>query len=198
MLWTICSAHPRLQCGTEMATSSSGLSAAVISSQLGWVCVVAREARLVAASLPSPTKNAAMASCGVTPGAIRREELLEAVCDDLRRYLLGEAVGLGRHPVDVSRHPPFYRRALEVAQEIPYGETRTYGWVAAQAGRPRGARAVGQAMSHNTVPLVIPCHRVVAAGGRLGGFGGGLTLKRALLRLEGVRWQHPASSEADG
>jgi methylated-DNA-[protein]-cysteine S-methyltransferase len=181
-----------------MGTSSGSLSAAVIASQLGWVCVVAHGPRLVATSLPLPTKKAAMASCGISADAVRPGALVEAVCDDLRRYFSGEAVDLARHPVDVSRHPPFRQRSLHATRQIPYGEVRTYGWVAAQAGSARGARAAGQAMGHNTMPLVIPCHRVVAAGGRLGGFGGALGLKRALLRLEGIRWLRSASSGGEG
>lgn len=71
----------------------------------------------------------------------------------------------------------------EVAR-IPYGETATYGEVATRLGRPGAARAVGHANGRNPLPLVIPCHRVVAAGGKLGGYGGGLPLKRRLLSLE--------------
>ncbi len=72
-------------------------------------------------------------------------------------------------------------------REIPYGETRTYGDIARRIGRPTAARAVGAANGRNPVPIVVPCHRVVAAGGKLGGFGGGLELKRRLLLLEGAR-----------
>lgn len=81
---------------------------------------------------------------------------------------------------------PFRRAVLQVAAEIPFGATWTYGEVAARAGSPGGARAVGGAMGANPLPVVIPCHRVVAAGGRIGGFTGGVSLKRALLRHEGV------------
>ena len=178
-----------------MVTSPGTPVAAIISSQLGWVCVVVCGTRVTATSLPAPTKKAAMASCGVPADWIRGAALLEAVCDDMRRYLSGEPVDLARHPVDLSPFPPCYRRALTVARQIPYGEVRTYGWVAARAGRPRAARAVGQAMSRNTMPLLIPCHRVVAARGLLGGFGGGLVLKRALLQLEGLGWDGPACPE---
>ncbi len=69
-------------------------------------------------------------------------------------------------------------------QRIPYGETRTYGEIAQRLGNQRAARAVGAANHHNPIPIVIPCHRVVATGGRLGGFGGGVELKRHMLELE--------------
>lgn len=86
-----------------------------------------------------------------------------------------------RLPEDLS---PFRRDALETVARIPWGETLCYGEVAALAGHPGAARAVGGAMAANPLPLVIPCHRVLAAGGRLGGFTGGLDIKRALLAHE--------------
>ncbi len=88
--------------------------------------------------------------------------------------------------VDWTRVDGFTRRALQVCAKIPYGKTLSYGEVAARAGSPGGARAVGQAMSKNPFPIVVPCHRVLASGGKLGGFSGGLHFKRALLDLEGA------------
>jgi methylated-DNA-[protein]-cysteine S-methyltransferase len=79
----------------------------------------------------------------------------------------------------------FSRRVLSVVRRIPLGRVATYGEVAAAAGRPRAARAVGNIMRTCGLPDV-PCHRVIAAGGRLGGYGGNLALKRALLRAEGI------------
>jgi methylated-DNA-[protein]-cysteine S-methyltransferase len=82
------------------------------------------------------------------------------------------------------RGTPFRRRVWEALRQIPYGETRTYGEIAAAVGKSGAARAVGTANHHNPIPVVIPCHRVVGSGGRLCGFGGGLDLKRRLLELE--------------
>jgi methylated-DNA-[protein]-cysteine S-methyltransferase len=86
---------------------------------------------------------------------------------------------------------PLARTVLEtLASEVPWGETVAYGELAEMSGRPRAARAVGRVMAGNVVPFVIPCHRVIAAGGRIGGYGGGrdaLGLKRWLLEREGVR-----------
>jgi methylated-DNA-[protein]-cysteine S-methyltransferase len=82
--------------------------------------------------------------------------------------------------------PAFTTDVLEAVARIPFGAARSYGDVARDIGRPRAARAVGQAVGANVLPLVIPCHRVLAAHGRLGGFGGGLAWKRFLLRLEGI------------
>jgi len=93
-------------------------------------------------------------------------------------------------PIDFSDVDGFRREALQtLVREVPWGEVVTYGELAALAGRPRAARAAGSAMRNNRVPFVIPCHRVVAAGNRIGGYGRGrnaVALKRALLAREGV------------
>jgi methylated-DNA-[protein]-cysteine S-methyltransferase len=92
--------------------------------------------------------------------------------------------------IDLDGIDGFRRTVLEtLAREVPWGETVSYGELAGMAGRPRAARAVGSAMRNNPIPFVIPCHRVTAAGGKIGGYGGGrnaIALKRALLAREGV------------
>ena len=79
---------------------------------------------------------------------------------------------------------PFHHTVWTELRRIPYGSTATYAEIATRLGNPHAARAVGQANHHNPIPIVIPCHRVVAAGGKLGGYGGGLDIKRRLLALE--------------
>ncbi len=86
-------------------------------------------------------------------------------------------------PLDL-RGTPFQRAVWEQLLQIPFGETRTYAEIARAVGRPSAVRAVGAANGANPVALVVPCHRVVATGGKLGGFGGGLPLKKRLLALE--------------
>lgn len=81
---------------------------------------------------------------------------------------------------------PFQRKVWQELCRIPYGETATYGAIAARIGNPKAVRAVGQANHRNPIPILIPCHRVVAANGRLGGYGGGTDLKIKLLKLEGI------------
>ena len=89
-------------------------------------------------------------------------------------------------PVDLSAGTPFQRRVWRVLDRIPYGRVRSYKWVAARVGGIRYARAVGLALGANHVPIAIPCHRVVAHDGSVGGFTGGLAAKRKLLKLEGT------------
>ena len=81
---------------------------------------------------------------------------------------------------------PFRLRVWEQLQKIPYGQVISYGELARRVGQPNAARAVGGANHHNPISIIVPCHRVIAAGGALGGYGGGLELKRALLKLEGA------------
>jgi methylated-DNA-[protein]-cysteine S-methyltransferase len=88
--------------------------------------------------------------------------------------------------VDLSVGTDFQQRVWKEIAKVPYGKVITYGELAARAGCPGGARAAGQATGSNPVGIIIPCHRIVAAGGRMGGFGGGLPLKRRLLTLEGI------------
>ena len=101
----------------------------------------------------------------------------------LRRYFSGELERF-LYPLDL-RGSTFQIRTWSALREIPLGEVATYGEIADRIGSPRAARAVGQACGSNQVVLFVPCHRVVAAHGKLGGFGGGLKLKKALLRHEG-------------
>ena len=107
------------------------------------------------------------------------------VVHQLRAYFAGERKTFDVH-VDLSRLTTFHRRVLAAASAVPAGEVISYGEIARRIGRPGGSRAVGQALHRNPVPIVIPCHRVVAAGGKIGGYGGGLAIKRRLLRLEGA------------
>jgi methylated-DNA-[protein]-cysteine S-methyltransferase len=89
-------------------------------------------------------------------------------------------------PVDLRLARDFGRTVLQELARVPYGELTTYGTLAARAGHPRAARAVGTVMNRNPVPIVLPCHRVVGSTGALVGYGGGLERKRALLELEGA------------
>jgi methylated-DNA-[protein]-cysteine S-methyltransferase len=103
--------------------------------------------------------------------------------------LRGEPMDLADVALDMSRVPPFDRRVYEVARTIPAGETLGYGEIAARLGDPAWARGVGRALARNPFALVVPCHRVLAAGGGIGGFSarGGVATKRRLLALEGGR-----------
>src|SRR5262245_17650821 len=107
----------------------------------------------------------------------------------LERYFAGKRVDFAPVAVDLEGIAPFYRRVYDAARGIAWGETATYGELARRAGSPGAARGVGQAMSRNPVPVIIPCHRILASGNKVGGFSafGGTSAKERLLALEGVR-----------
>jgi O-6-methylguanine DNA methyltransferase len=116
---------------------------------------------------------------------IEEPQRLAEVCRQLDEYFAGAR----RHfdlPLDL-RGPEFHRRCWQALLRIPYGETWSYAQLAAEVGSPRASRAVGQANHHNPVAIIVPCHRVIASGGGLGGYGGGLEAKQFLLNLEGAR-----------
>ncbi|HOO77796.1 MAG TPA: MGMT family protein [bacterium] len=98
---------------------------------------------------------------------------------------------LGAGPADTAGSSEFRRRVWAAAAAIPFGQTRSYGWVASKAGKPRAARAVGGALHANPVPLLVPCHRVIRADGELGGFGRGRAWKIFLLRFEADNREKP-------
>ncbi|WFE63113.1 methylated-DNA--[protein]-cysteine S-methyltransferase [Micromonospora sp. WMMD714] len=102
---------------------------------------------------------------------------------ELRAYFAGELTGF-TVPVAAPRGSEFERAVWQEMTRIPYGETLTYGEVARRVGDPGAARAVGVACNRNPVPVIVPCHRIVGAGGKLVGFGGGLPRKVTLLELE--------------
>lgn len=122
-----------------------------------------------------------------TGGLVRAAEPVAAAMRQVRLYLLGRTQQLDL-PVDLSHITPFQRRVLEATRRVPRGQVRTYAQIARQIGQPKAVRAVGQALRRNPIPIVVPCHRVVASDGTLGGYGGNLRDQRKvdLLRLEGV------------
>ncbi|HEV2563925.1 MAG TPA: methylated-DNA--[protein]-cysteine S-methyltransferase [Microvirga sp.] len=113
---------------------------------------------------------------------------IQGVIADVTALLAGEARDLSAVPLDMDGVPDFDRRVYEVARSIPPGRVLTYGEIAARLGSDN-TRAIGQALGRNPIAVIVPCHRVVAAGGKLGGFSanGGATTKRRLLAIEGAR-----------
>ncbi len=156
-----------------------------IESPLGELRVAATRSGIVKVGFPTgPRSDFNAWLMQRVPGAERVETVavLEEACLQLRAYFAG---GLREFklPLDL-RGSDFQLRVWEALARIPFGETRTYGEIAAALGRPGASRAVGAASGANPLPIVLPCHRVVAASGRLGGFGGGLAAKRFLLAFE--------------
>jgi methylated-DNA-[protein]-cysteine S-methyltransferase len=176
-----------------MSTEATSVHHHVFDTAIG-PCGVAWSARgLVAVQLPEKDRAATerrLAAKAESGGAAAPPPWVATLVADIARYLAGEPVDFAAVAVDLSGLDPFRRRLYETMRSLAWGETTTYGELARQLGSSdwEGAREVGEAMGRNPVPVVIPCHRVLAAGGKLGGFSahGGAATKAKLLALEGV------------
>ncbi|HLK26239.1 MAG TPA: methylated-DNA--[protein]-cysteine S-methyltransferase [Caulobacteraceae bacterium] len=170
----------------------------IFSTPIG-ACAVAWGARaLTAVQLPEGSELAARArlyrrfpnaSESKAPPPFVRDAI-----DGIRALLDGEQRDLSHVPIDEEGLSAFQRRVTGVARAIPPGQTMTYGEIAQRLGEPNAAREVGDAMGRNPFPIVVPCHRVLAAGGKLGGFSarGGAATKLRLLEIEGAEIGEPA------
>jgi methylated-DNA-[protein]-cysteine S-methyltransferase len=159
-------------------------------------CGVAWSQRgLVSIQLPEETPEAtrerlwARSELPDDGGATKPPASVRNAIERIVRHLEGKDADLDSIPLDLEGLPPFHRKVYEAARRITRGEIRSYGDIANDAGSPNGARAVGQAMAKNPLPIVVPCHRVIAAGGKPGGFTspGGLDTKARLLAIEGAK-----------
>jgi methylated-DNA-[protein]-cysteine S-methyltransferase len=174
------------------------VSYVLFKTPVGHCALAWNAAGLVAVQLPERSAAATRAclrrrfpgACATSPPRRVRQAVAA-----IERLLRGGRDTLATISLDLSRCSPFHRRVYEIARTIPAGETWTYGALAARAGSPGAARAVGQAMARNPFPLVVPCHRVTGAQGWAGGFSahGGVSTKFRLLRIEGARAGLPAS-----
>ncbi|MEP9388945.1 methylated-DNA--[protein]-cysteine S-methyltransferase [Mesorhizobium sp. KR9-304] len=178
-------------------TSSTPIGHAVFETALGFVgiawngigltrlCLFQRERAAVERRLEkhAPSGDAAGRHEGEQPPWV--VDLIR----DVKAYAVGEEIDFSRVPVDLSGIDDFNRAIYEAARKLRFGETTTYGELAKRAGQAGLPRETGQALGANPVPLVIPCHRILAAGGKIGGFSapGGSTTKEKMLALEGVR-----------
>ena len=113
---------------------------------------------------------------------------MQKVIDRVLALLAGDAVDLGDVPLDFGAAPEFHKRAYEIARKIPAGQTMTYGEIAKRLGVPHESREVGQALGKNPIAIIVPCHRVLGADGKMGGFSanGGVSTKRRMLEIEGA------------
>jgi methylated-DNA-[protein]-cysteine S-methyltransferase len=134
---------------------------------------------------PDPEENLELLARLHGPRVLRVSAPVERVRRELDEYFAGRRQHFDVEP-DTRALPAYNRRVLEELARVEYGTTTTYGDLAAKSGNPRAARAVGTVMNRNPIPIVLPCHRVVGASGKLTGYAGGLDRKEQLLRLEGA------------
>lgn len=137
--------------------------------------------------LPRPGASAAAQALRLYPGSRRAScAAIDTLGLRIEAFLAGEAVAFSLDLAALRTRPPFQQAVLRAEHAIPRGRVSAYALIAARIGKPKAARAVGQALAANPFPLIVPCHRAVRSDGALGGFQGGPAMKRALLEREGV------------
>lgn len=166
---------------------ANSLARMVFSTDLGWMGLLLSSAgvRKLTFHQPSAARAKAVVSAGI-------EDPVEDAAPDhawvrlLSDYAAGRPVDLAGIPLDLDPTTDFQAKVVAHCRRIPFGQTLSYGQLAQRAGSPRAARAVGNIMKSNQIPLLVPCHRVLASGGKIGGYSapGGLSLKERLLALE--------------
>jgi methylated-DNA-[protein]-cysteine S-methyltransferase len=160
---------------------------AMSDSPFGPLLLAATPRGLVKLSLPGydPEKALEEIAARVSPRVLEAPARLDEARRELDLYFDGRLTEFDL-PLDWQLTAGFRRKAQHAIARIPYGQTRSYTEIARSAGNERAVRAAGTACGSNPIPIVVPCHRVLRSGGALGGYGGGLPMKEALLKLEGI------------
>jgi len=167
-------------------------SLSVFPTNLGWFGLLGRRSRLMAVWAghvsAAEVRRTARSAVDSAVGALgfRESDWNPELRLRLERYCLGERIDFEEIPLELPRGTEFQSRVIRVVRRVPYGQTISYGRLAEKAGYPRAARAVGSVMSSNRFPIVVPCHRVVAADSKPGGYTSpqGISLKLRLLAME--------------
>ena len=147
-------------------------------SPIGWIDIIAEENRISSACFSEVEPSDEPTVPPNLPVLTRTIKLLDL-------YFAGGPVDFAEISVQLAYGTEFQQHVWKAIQKIPYGEVRSYQWIADQIGRPKSARSIGNAVGENPVSILVPCHRVIRSNGELGGYGGGLERKRQLLTLEG-------------
>lgn len=171
---------------------AGALGFCLFDTAIGACAVAWSDAAIAAVQLPESTRAGTAARLQRYTGALPESDppaWVQQAIGRIQGLLQGARDDLADLPLDFSGVPAFHQRVYEIARTIPPGELLTYGEVARRLGEPGAARAVGQALGHNPFAPVVPCHRVLAAGGRSGGFSaeGGALTKLRMLEIEGAR-----------
>ncbi len=173
---------------------------AVLETVIGFMGIAWSEKGLIRLCLPEKSRDAVerrlMRHAGVASNTEQPQWVVKLVAS-IKAYAAGEDVDFSGVPVDLDGVDDFRLAIYDAARKLGYGETTTYGELAKRAGRPGLPRETGAALGANPVPLVIPCHRILAAGGKIGGFSapGGSTTKEKMLAMEGVRVGPPPPAQ---
>ena len=172
----------------------------MFDTKLGTCGIIYRsveDAGIVHILLPRSKKDIESRIRKLHPDSVEAESSkIQGLIKDIVRYLNGELVNFSMDLLDPSVCYPFQLKVIETERTVPRGKTAAYGWVAHKIGT-KGVRAVGSALARNPFPLVVPCHRAVRSDRTLGGFQGGLEMKRTLLEMEGVEFDSKDRVQSD-
>ncbi|MDY6912450.1 MAG: methylated-DNA--[protein]-cysteine S-methyltransferase [Chloroflexota bacterium] len=158
----------------------------VFDTEFGWMAIVGSELGLCKLTLPQPAADKALTLIAdYMTKAVAGTSSFRDLIERLELYFRGDYIDFP-DDLDLRGSTAFQRDVWELTCSIPYGKTRTYKWVATEMGRPGSLRAVGQALARNPLPIIIPCHRVIGSSGSIGGFSGGLDMKKRLITLESI------------
>ena len=155
-----------------------GIPSFCYNSPIGWIDIIAQENHIFSAAFAEE----APASPPRFPSDIR---VLIRLIKLLDLYFAGGPIDFAEIPVQLTASTDFQQQVWNAVRQVPYGEVRTYQWIADRIERPKAVRAVGNAVGANPVSILVPCHRIIRSDDTLGGYGGGLERKRRLLALEG-------------
>ena len=173
---------------------------AVLETVIGFMGIAWSETGLIRLCLPERSREAVerrlFRHAGVSTSTDQPQWVVELIVS-IKAYAAGEDIDFSGVPVDLAGVDDFRLAIYDAARKLSYGETTTYGELAKRAGQPGLPRETGAALGANPVPLVIPCHRILAAGGKIGGFSapGGSTTKEKMLAMEGVRVGPPPPAQ---
>jgi methylated-DNA-[protein]-cysteine S-methyltransferase len=173
----------------------------VFETALGFCAIAWSDAGVARFQLPTKSADATdrlmrRRAFGAEPGALPED--VAAVVEAAKRYFGGEEIDFSQVPLDLAGQDAFFAQIYDALRRVGWGRTTTYGALAKEVGAGREAASdVGEAMAKNPMPLIIPCHRVLAAGGKIGGFSapGGSKTKARMLELEGVRVGPPEAAQ---
>jgi len=165
-----------------------GKAKKIFRTDLGWAGIAVSDSGVALVVLPRKDRKSVGRELnsrepGVRSSAGEAERLLSKAVVLLQKYFSGDAVAFDL-PLDTRYYTAFQQSVWKAASAIPFGETRSYAWIAGRIRNPHAARAVGQALGANPIPVIIPCHRVIGSSGSLGGFSGGIGMKKVLLKRE--------------
>lgn len=175
------------------------LSYHLFETSIGWIGIAWSERGVARLMLPQRDRDAMERKLVAAGGKqVQPPEQVQIVIDKVRRYAAGETVEFDDVAVDLSGADDFQRAIYDAARKLGFGVTTTYGGLATAAGFPGLARETGAALGANPVPIVVPCHRILAAGNKIGGFSapGGSATKEKLLAMEGVAVGPPPKAQA--